>query len=161
MFCANCGANIPDNSRVCTNCGVPVNQQDGFQPDSFQQPVVGQPAYQQPAPVQPVYQQPTPVQPVYQQPAPSVPGKGMAVTSMVLGIVALALFCIWYLALPCGIVGLALGVVGMNKAKAVGMKSSMAVAGIACSCVALGIMALFVVLVIIGAAELAALGGMF
>lgn len=158
MFCTNCGANIPDDSNVCANCGVPVVQQP-----NFQQPEPAQPAYQQPQPAQPAYQQP---QPVYQQPAPVqqapvVPGKGMAVTSMVLGIVALALFCMWYISLPCGIVGLALGIVAMNKAKAVGMKNGMATAGIACSCVALGLMVLFIVLVVVGAAELAALGSLY
>jgi hypothetical protein len=87
----------------------------------------------------------------YQQPvqspygAPVVPGKGLAITAMILGIVSLALFCLWYLAIPCGIVGLVLGAIAHNKAKAVGMKSGMATAGIVCSSIALGIALLFVI----------------
>lgn len=150
MFCTNCGANIPDDSNVCANCGVPVVQQP-----NFQQPEPAQPVYQQPAPVQPVYQQPNPV-----QQTPVVPGKGMAVASLVLGIVSLVMFCIWYITLPCGIVGLILGIVAMNKAKAVGMKNGMAVAGLVCSCIALGLMIMIYVLALIGLAELAALGMM-
>ena len=54
MFCSNCGANIPDDSKACIYCGVPVNQQ---QPQ-FQQPQYQQPQYQQPQYQQPQFQQP-------------------------------------------------------------------------------------------------------
>ena len=151
MLCSNCGANIPDDSKACSYCGVPVNQQ---QPQ-FQQPEQqAQPAYQQP-----VYQSPA-----FSQPVPhmtEMPGKGMGVASLVLGIVSLVMFCIWYLSLPCGIVGLILGVVSMNKAKSVGMRNGTAVGGLVCSCIALGLTILVYVLAIIGLAELAALGMTF
>ena len=92
--------------------------------------------------------------PVYQQPnvKPELPGKGMGITGMVLGIVSLALFCIWYLAIPCGIVGIILSGIAAKKAKEVGMKNGMATAGIVCASIALGITILFVILVAIGVA---------
>ncbi|MBA3826524.1 MAG: DUF4190 domain-containing protein, partial [Ktedonobacterales bacterium] len=43
------------------------------------------------------------------------PTNGLAVTSMVLGIVSLVLFCAWYLALPLGITGIILGAIGLNQ----------------------------------------------
>ncbi len=51
MFCINCGAQLPDGSKFCCQCGTAL-------------PVIGQAA---PQPAQPVYQQPV-QQPVYQQP---------------------------------------------------------------------------------------------
>lgn len=140
MFCPNCGAQNEDGIAFCASCGSALNEQ-------AQQPVYQQPVYQQPAPQQPVYQQPAPQRPV-------VPGKGMAITSMVLGIVALVLFCIFYIAIPCGIVALVLGIVAKNKASAVGMKSGMATAGIVCSCIALGITVLYLLIAAVGCASM-------
>ena len=154
MFCTKCGNNNPDGAFCCTSCGAPLNQPQAPQQPAYQAPE--QPVYQ--APEQPVYQAPEQpayqAQPMYNAPVnPPVPAKGMAITSMVLGIVSLALFCLWYLALPCAIVGLILGGLAMNKAKAVGMKSGMAVAGIVCSCIALGIA---IIVMIIGIATCSA-----
>ncbi len=177
MICNNCGNNIEDKSQFCPYCGETVTAEP-------QQPTYAAP--QQPtytAPQQPAYtapQQPTyaaPQQPTYtapqqsygmpQQPygmpqpttaGPAVPGKGLGIGSMVLGIVSLALFCIWYLAIPCAIVGAALGGVAYSKAKQAGMKNGMAAAGIACSCVALGIA---VIMLIIGGAAACAITDSF
>lgn len=123
MFCPNCGAQNADNVAFCASCGGKLGAE---------QPVVQQPVYQ--APVQPVYQQP-----VYQQKPASVPGKGMGITGMVLGIVALVLFCYIYVSIPCAIVGAILSGVALKKAKDAGMKNGMAVAGLVCSVIALGI----------------------
>lgn len=60
MFCRNCGAQIPDDSRFCPTCGTPIAAAPA--PQGFAQPQMSQPVYQQPM-QQPVYQQP-----VYQQP---------------------------------------------------------------------------------------------
>lgn len=66
--------------------------------------------------------------------APKVPGKGLGIASLVLGIVAFIIFGI-----PCSITGLVLGAVGLAKAKAAGMKNGMALAGVILSIVALGL----------------------
>ncbi len=137
MHCPKCGVQNADNSASCANCGFQFNQ-------TVQQPIQ-----------QPVYQQP-----VYQQPyaVPSVPGKGLGIASMVIGIVSLALFCTGWVAIICAIVGVALGGVGLYKAKQVGMKNGMAVAGITCSIVSLGIL---IILFIIGASAAASISNMF
>lgn len=119
MFCPNCGAQNPDNTAFCANCGTSFTQSAA--------PVYGQPAA-------PVYGQPAyPVAPT------TVPGKGLGIASMVLGIVALVLFCTSWFAVACAIVGVILGGVSLKKAKDAGMKNGMAVAGIVCSVIALAI----------------------
>ena len=65
--------------------------------------------------------------------------KGFAIASLVLGIVAIVGGCFWYLAIPCAIVGLILGVMA-NKVK----KTGMATAGIVLSIIALALLVLFV-----------------
>ncbi len=60
--------------------------------------------------------------------------KGMAIASMVLGIISVVFFCLWYIAIPAAIVGLVLGVLS-NKAA----KSGMATAGIVLSIIALAV----------------------
>ena len=150
--CSNCGAELKDEAKFCGKCGTAQAEQPAYQQPAYQQPTYQQPTYQQPAYQQPAYQQPAYQQPAYQQPAQPaiVPGKGMAIASMVLGIVSLALFCVSYLAIPCGIVGAVLGAIARSKAVEVGAKNGMANAGIACSCVALGLALLIVILAIIG-----------
>lgn len=143
-FCKHCGSQIEDNAAFCGVCG---QAQNVAEPQA--------PVYQAPVqPQQPVYVAPqAPVNPYAQ---PVVPGKGLGVASMVLGIVSLVLFCVWYLAIPCAIIGAALGGVAQSKAKAAGVKNGMAVAGITCSCIALGVAILFLLLGIIGLASIGA-----
>lgn len=50
----------------------------------------------------------------YSQP-PSQQGNGLAVASLVLGILACVTFCIWWLAIPLGAVAIVLGVVAKGK----------------------------------------------
>lgn len=134
MFCPNCGAQNADNVAFCASCGANMGAQQPVQQPVYQAPVQ-QPVYQ--APVQ---------QPVYQpaQQNVPVPGKGMGITGMVLGIVALVLFCMWYVAIPAAIVGAILSGVALKKAQDAGMKNGMATAGLVCSCIALGIAIVFV-----------------
>ena len=41
--------------------------------------------------------------------------KGLSITSMVLGIVALVLFCFWYLSIPCAILAIVFAIIGRKK----------------------------------------------
>lgn len=72
------------------------------------------------------------------------PGNGMAVASLVLGIVSLALFCIWYIALPSAILAIIFGVVGRARANAGASGRGMATAGLILGCVSIGIIVLFI-----------------
>lgn len=113
MFCQNCGQQNPDGTTFCANCGSALNG----------------------APVAPA----APVAPVAPVAPAAVPGKGLGIASMVLGIVALVCFCTGWFAIICAIVGTALGGVAMKKAKDAGVKNGLATAGLACSVVALGL----------------------
>ncbi len=142
MFCPNCGTPVNENQSNCTSCGASLNAQS-----------VGA-GGQVPNP--PYAPQTIPVTNT------KTPGLGLAITSMVLGIVSLVLFCAVWLAIICAIVGVTLGGIALWKAKQVNAKSGMAVAGIACSCVSLGILIIYAILVATVFAEGAAiLGGLF
>jgi hypothetical protein len=102
------------------------------------------PAVSQPPPSTP------PTQTINIQPAVAQPSNGMAVAAMVLGIVGLLIFWIPIVGWICPIVGLILGLVALQRPYGKGM----AIAGVACSAVALLIKVVFWVLVItaVGAA---------
>ena len=51
--------------------------------------------------------------------------KGFCIASMVLGIVALVFFCIWYLSIPCGILAVIFGILGIKATN-----KGMAIAGL-------------------------------
>lgn len=132
MICPNCGNQVPDNMPFCDRCGARMPAPAPQPPYSAPQPTYG-------APQPPVYP-PMPVK---------IPGKGQGIASMVLGIVALVLFCIWYISIPCAVVGLILGGVSIHEAKTVGAKNGMAVAGLVCSAIAIAIC--LIVLIFAGA----------
>ena len=95
-------------------------------------------------------QQMPPVQPQYYTPQqPQKLPAGLAITSMVLGIVSLAMFCLSYLSIPCAIVAVVLGAIALNKVKRgeAGGKG-MAVAGLVCSIIALALD--IILLIVIG-----------
>ncbi len=81
---------------------------------------------------------------------PAKQGNGLAIAGMILGIVGLVGLCIWWIGLPCAVVGLVLSIMGKNKAKATGTGGGMATAGIVCSVIALSLGAIGVILVIVG-----------
>ena len=158
MFCKNCGAQFPDNMPNCPNCGaVVVPEQQPQYPPQYGQPQYGQPQYppqygqpqyppqygQPQYPPQPQYAQPQYGYP--QQPA-EMPGKGMAIASLSLGI--LSFFCFGYIS---GILGIIFGAIAKNK----GYKGGMATAGIICGAVGF---ALTLILQIVGVSLLAAFG---
>lgn len=124
MFCQNCGSLLPENAKVCPECGTPVSTEaaGGAAPEPYvapqPQPVPQpqpQPAYQpqpQPAP-QPAYQ-PHPaytVQP--EQPQPR--SKGLAITALILSIVSIVCCCIPFLQIPLALAGLILGICGIRS----------------------------------------------
>ena len=79
-------------------------------------------------------------------------GRGMGIASMVLGIISIVLTCIIYVALPCAIVGLILGIIARKKGQ-----RGMATAGVVCSSIGI---ALFVIMIILTAIGVAAFGSM-
>ena len=68
--------------------------------------------------------------------------KGFCIASMVLGIVAIVCFCLWYIAIPCGILAIIFGILGVKSTN-----KGMAIAGIVCSSIGL---ILFIALTIYG-----------
>ena len=117
-----------------------VPQQPEQQPvQPVQQPVQPQqPVYQQP-PQQPVYQQ----QPVFQQMVAS-PSQGMAIASLVLGVVSIVFCWFWPIALFAAIIGVVLGFLARSKAKQMGMPPGMAMAGMVLSIVGLALTVLII-----------------
>lgn len=63
---------------------------------------------------------------------------GLSVTSMVLGIVSVAIFCIWFLSVPLAILAIIFGAVGASKGG-----KGMAIAGMVCGMVAIVILLIF------------------
>ena len=65
------------------------------------------------------------------QSAPAPQGNGLAVAGLVLGIIAVAFFWMWPIAIICGILGIVFGAIGVSKAKRLGgTKRGMALAGL-------------------------------
>ena len=169
----------------------PVYQQPVVEQPVYQQPVVEQPVYQQPVVEQPVYQQPVVEQPayeapVYQAPAYEAPtyeapatepvfaeapsksgGKGLAITSLILGIVsvvlALGFICCCgtfssLLSIVPAVIGLILAVVAKKK----GATGGLCKAGLILSVIALVIsVVLLLISIFIFIMALASSGGDF
>ena len=147
MFCPNCGSNNADGVAFCANCGTKLDNQ---QPQQEAQPQYQQPQYQQPQYQQPQQQYQAPYQPPYVPTAPvAVPGKALGIVGMILGIISVSFFCLlYYFTFIFSIPGLILGCIGNSKAKSVGAKNGMAVAGIITSAVSIGLSILFIILVV-------------
>lgn len=110
MFCGNCGKEIADDSKVCAYCGTPV-QSEG-QPYNMVQLSNKQHYGEQPN-----------------------GGAGLAIASMVLGILALVLSCcLYYVSLPCAVAGIICAAISMKGNRA---GKGMAIAGLVCSIVSL------------------------
>jgi len=62
-------------------------------------------------------------------------GNGIAIAALVLGIVGLALFCLRYVSIPCGVLAIIFGVIGKNKAKQGAPRGGMAMAGLIMGCI--------------------------
>ena len=70
--------------------------------------------------------------------------KGFCIASMVLGIIALLFFCIWYLSIPCAILAIIFGVLGV-KSKGKGM----AIAGLVTGAIGLFISICIIIFIFI------------
>lgn len=125
------------------------NQQYAQQNYGYDQSQQGYGTYQQPQ--QQAYGSFDQTQYGYNQPASS--GKGMAIASMVLGIISIPAICFWIVGLPCAIVGLILGILYNKKNE----HSPMATAGIVCSIIAIALLVLVLILCIVGAVSLSSL----
>ncbi len=68
-------------------------------------------------------------------------GEGLAISSLVLGIVSLVLFCVPIVGIICGIIGLVLGLVANSRPQ----KNGMATAGIVMSIIGLALPILYIV----------------
>lgn len=86
----------------------------------------------------------------------NIPGgsqsKGLAIASMVLGIIALVFFCFVYVSIPCGIIALILGGVSIATKKP---GKGMAIAGLVCGILAIVI---YVICLLVGASILSSVG---
>ena len=120
MICKKCGLELEENAIFCSRCGsrVDAQEQNNAQNTYYTPPYNNQ--YNQPN--QPYNQYPNNSYQPYTQ-STSAPGQGMAVASLVMGIMSLIIFAI--IAGP-------LGIIFGSIAKSKGNTSGMATAGIIC-----------------------------
>lgn len=144
--CNSCGAQMNDNDRFCMSCGADQRIENAAPAAEPVTPVA--------EPVQQTYE--APVQQTYEAPAQSysydassssIPGEdpahGLAVASLVLGIIGL-LCCT-----PCSLVGLILAIVAKSK----GSKSGMATAGIVLGAIGIAFSVILLILNALGYAS--------
>ncbi len=97
--------------------------------------------------------------------APTVPGKGLGIASMILGILSIVgLCCTAVGGAPFSIAGLVTGIIGMKQAKESGLKNGMALAGVICSVISLALLlvgAVLYILYVFGLLGLAAMSGSY
>lgn len=67
--------------------------------------------------------------------------KGFCIASMVLGIVSLVFFCLWYLSLPCAILAVIFGILGVKS-----LNKGMAIAGIVTGAIGL-LISIFIIII--------------
>ena len=76
---------------------------------------------------------------------------GLAVASLVLGIISLVLFCVWYVSIPCAIIAIVMGAIAKGKAaRGEAGGKGMATAGLVCGIIAIIIDVIVVILVLVG-----------
>lgn len=140
----------PYENNVQTDKGMNSGMNDAYQQPYSTQPADNQPYANQPYNGQQPYQDYNNQQygqQNYYAGAPEEPKKasGLAIASMVCGIVSIVICCVWYLAAPLAIAAIVLGII--NNVKKLGGKG-MAVAGIITgTCGLLLVIALCVVII--------------
>lgn len=154
MICPYCNSEIRDGLKFCPKCGSQLAETSYQQ---YEQPQYQEPQYQNPQYQNPQQQYAPPAQVVYvSNEKQGVPGKGLGIASMVLGIIAFAFSCSWYISLPLGLTSLILGVVGKIKAKSAGSKNGFATAGIICSIFAIA----WIIILLLGLGSLIGVTGL-
>ena len=73
---------------------------------------------------------------------PTKERKGFCIAAMVLGIIALVFFCVWYISIPCAILAIVFGVLGIKT-----IHKGMAIAGLVTGIIGLVIWAILIVLI--------------
>lgn len=156
MICPYCNSEIRDGLKFCPKCGSQLAEASYQQPEQPQYQEQYQPQYQEQQYQNPQqqYVQP-PVQVYVTNEKKRIPGKGLGIASMVLGIVAFAFSCTWYISLPLGLTSLILAIVGKIKAKSAGSKNGFATAGIICSIFAIA----WIIILLLGVGSLIGLTG--
>ena len=72
--------------------------------------------------------------------------KGFSIAALVLGIIAIVLCCIWYISVPCGILAIIFGIIGIKSSK-----KGMSIAGLITGAIGLVIsIIIFIALVFFG-----------
>ena len=72
--------------------------------------------------------------------------KGFSIAALVLGIISIVLCCVWYISIPCGILAIIFGIVGIKSSK-----KGMSIAGLITGAVGLVIsIIIFIALVFLG-----------
>lgn len=88
----------------------------------------------------------------YQSPPPGAqPSQGLAIGSLVCGILSIGTFCVWWLSVPLGIVAVVLGVMARGKiARGEASGAGLAKAGMICGIIGAVISILLFILAMIG-----------
>jgi len=96
---------------------------------------------------------PGPTGPVtYQTPPPNAQAnQGMAIASLICGILSLVTFCGWYLSVPLGVVAIVLGQMAKGKvARGEGGGGGLAKAGVICGAIGVALSVLITILAVVG-----------
>lgn len=146
MFCTKCGNEIPEGAQVCGYCGAAVNQNTAPNQNDRQGGIYGEsaPSYSGQSPETNNYTynngsyQNIPGGNGYGTPQNMDGGStGLAIASMILGIVALLVGCCAVykvVTILCAVFSIVFGVLSMQKGP---QGKGMAIAGIVCSIIAL------------------------
>ena len=172
MYCSNCGAQNEENARFCATCGANLEAAD--QEKAVTTPVentVSEPVYEEYA--EPAYDNYDYAEEAYEEAPVKDPGKGLAITGLILGIVSVALpllnclcgcvpiisYIVMFIAglAPfTAVAGIICSAIAMSKSKKAGCKNSMAVIGLILSIVAVVIA---IISIIIGIISIVLYGG--
>ena len=120
-----------------------MNNEEIKQEEKVEKQEVTQVAKEEPAKIEEVKKEEPKVENKETTKEPEKDKKGLAIASMVLGIIALVMFCIWYIAAPCAILALIFGILSIKSSK-----RGMAIAGVSTGAVGLILMIILYVFVI-------------